>query len=400
MSSKLITNAHLATMNEELGYGLIENGSIVIEDDRIIWAGSSANLPERFFSITQKDMQGRLITPAPIDCNSHIIFGGNRAKEFEMRLLGATYEEIAKAGGGIISTVTATRNSSQKELIKNALLRLDQLIAEGVTTIEVKSGYGLDEKTELEMLRCARTLEKMRKIKIYTSFLGAHALPKEYAGMPDNYIEEICIPTLRKAHSEGLVDAVDGFCENIAFNVSQIRKLFQEASRLGIPVKLHAEQLSHLGGTALAAEFSAISADHLEYANEFDVSAMAKAGSVAVLLPGAYYTLKEKKKPPIKAFRNYSVPIAIATDCNPGSSPLTSILLTMNMACTLFELTPQEALRGITVNAAKALGLKDVGTIAAGQKADLAIWDVKDPSELSYRIGYNPLHWRVFRGEL
>ena len=400
MPAKLITNAQIVTMAKEKGYGIIKNGAIAIKEKKIQWVGPSAKLPEKFLSNSKVDLEGRLITPAPIDCHTHLIFGGNRAKEFEMRLTGSTYEEIAKSGGGIVSTVLATRKSSREELIEMALVRLDQMIAQGVTTIEIKSGYGLDKKTELEMLRCARILENERKIRVCTSFLGAHAVPKEYKGQPDRYIEEICIPTLRKAHSENLVDAVDGFCEKIAFNVPQMQKVFQVAKDLGIPIKLHAEQLSHLGGTLLATKFSAISVDHLEYADESDVSSMAKADSVAVLLPGAYYTLKEKQLPPIRAFRNFSVPMAVATDCNPGSSPLTSILLAMNMACTLFELTPEEALRGITVNAAKALGRKDVGKIAVDQTADLAIWNVCHPSELSYRMGYNPLYKRIFGGEL
>ena len=400
MPSQLITNARLVTLDKKAGYGLIEKGTIAIKDGRIVWTGSDENLPEKFLTYPKEDIQGRLITPAPIDCHTHIIYGGDRAKEFEMRLMGATYEEISKSGGGIISTVLATRNSNREELIKKALIRLDQMIAQGVTTIEIKSGYGLDNKTELEMLRCARMLGQLRKIRIYTSFLGAHAIPKEYKGNPDMYIEEICIPTLKEAHSEGLIDAVDGFCETIAFSVKQIERIFQEASLLGIPVKLHAEQLSHLGGTQLASRFLAMSVDHLEYANALDVSAMVEADSVAVLLPGAYYTLNEQQKPPISSFRDASVPMAVATDCNPGSSPLTSILLAMNMACTLFGLTPEEALRGITVNAAKALGIKDVGKIAIGQKADLAIWNINHPSELSYQISSNPLHRRVFGGEL
>ena len=349
---RLLKNAKIVTLSEEVGYGIIENGMIVIENEQIVWTGLSPDLPKKFSSITQEDLKNRLVTPALIDCHTHIVFGGNRAKEFELRLLGASYEEIARSGGGIVSTVKATRNSSPEELKKGALLRLDHLIAEGVTSIEIKSGYGLDRETELKMLRCARELERERKIKVYTSFLGAHAIPKEYQGKSDIYIEEICIPTLHKAHSEGLVDAVDGFCENIAFSVKQIRRLFEEASLLKIPIKLHAEQLSQLGGTQLATEFLAISVDHLEYANEHDVAAMAKSDTVAVLLPGAFYTLKEKQIPPIKHFKKYKVPMAIATDCNPGSSPLTSILVAMNLACTLFGLTPEEALRGVTLHSA------------------------------------------------
>ena len=396
MSSKLITNAHLATMNEELSYGLIENGSIVIEDDRIIWAGSSTDLPEKFFSITQKDMQGRLITPALIDCHTHIIHAGNRAHEFEMRLNGASYEEIARAGGGIASTVTATQEASEAELLSSALPRVDALIAQGVGTIEVKSGYGLDIDTEIKMLRVARTLEHHRPINVVTSFLGAHAVPPGVNA--DSYIYEVCLPSLEEAHAQKLVDAVDGFCEGIAFDTEQISRVFKKALALNLPVKLHAEQLSHIGGTALAAKYGALSADHVEYAQAPDAAALAAAGTVAVLLPGAFYTIHETQVPPIQAFRDHGVPMAVGTDWNPGSSPLGSLLLAMNMACTLFRLTPAEALAGTTLNAARALGLADRGVIAPGQRADLAIWNISEPAELSYGIAINPLHARIFGG--
>ena len=400
MVIKVLTNANIISMDEKTGYGQVSNGVIVLNNTIIEWIGSGTKLPEKYNCHKEEDLEGRLVTPGLIDCHTHIIFGGDRSKEFEMRLSGATYEMVAKAGGGIVSTVLATKNLSQEELTQQALPRIDHLINEGVTTIEIKSGYGLDNKTELKMLRAARHLASLRNINIRTSFLGAHAIPLDFIETPDVYINEICIPTLREAHSENLIDAVDGFCENIAFNTSQIRRVFEEAHNLGLPVKLHAEQLSQSGGTQLAAEFSALSADHLEYSNKEDVMAIARSGTVAVLLPGAFYTLKEKQKPPVEDFRKLGVPIAIATDCNPGSSPMSSILTTMNMACTLFSMTPEETLRGVTSNAARALGLKGIGKISPGYKADLAIWNVKEPAELSYRIGFNPLYKRVIGGVL
>ncbi|MGI9391629.1 MAG: imidazolonepropionase [Boseongicola sp.] len=399
IQEKLICDVTLATMTVgEDPYGLVRGGAIAIRNDMIVWAGELVDCPEEFKVVPRHEFSGRLVTPALIDCHTHIIHGGNRAREFEMRLEGAGYEEIARAGGGIVSTVTATRSSSDEELAERALSRADALIAEGVAVIEVKSGYGLDVETELRMLRAARTIGKKRPVRIVTSFLGAHAAPK--GANADAYIDDICIPALEAAHADGLVDAVDGFCEGIAFSIDQIEKVFEKAKELGLPIKLHAEQLSHLGGTALAAKYGALSADHLEYATEKDAVAMAAAGSVAVLLPGAFYTLHETRKPPIQAFRDEGVPIAVATDWNPGSSPLGSILLAMNMSCTLFGLTPAEALVGTTRNAARALGLEDCGTISAGQRADLAIWDIEEPAELSYRIGVNPLHCRVFGGQL
>jgi imidazolonepropionase len=396
----VLTGAQLATMAEgDTPYGLIEDGAIAIADGRIVWAGPRAKLSADNFDWEQRDLGGRLVTPGLIDCHTHIVFGGNRAMEFEMRLNGASYEEVARAGGGIVSTVTATRTASLEDLVADALPRLDALIAEGATVVEVKSGYGLDLETELNMLRAARRLGELRPVTIKTTFLGAHATPTEYKGRDDDYIDAVCIPALRAAHAEGLVDAVDGFCEGIAFAPTQIERVFKVAQELGLPVKLHAEQLSHQGGTKLAASYGALSVDHVEYANEGDAGAMAASGSVAVILPGAFYTIRETQAPPIAHFRAQGVPMALATDCNPGSSPLTSLLLTMNMGCTLFRMTPEEALAGITRNAARALGLTDRGQIAAGMRADLAVWDVQSPAELAYRIGFNPLHTRIHEGK-
>ncbi len=380
-------------------YGLVADAAIAVSSGRIHWVGPRRDLPSDHADWPIVDFADRLITPGLIDPHTHAIFGGNRAVEFEMRLNGATYEEIARAGGGILSTVTATRAASMQDLIQEALPRIDALLAEGVTCLEIKSGYGLDQDTELRMLRAAREVAKQRPVRVRTSFLGAHAVPPEFTGRADAYIDTVCIPTLRAAHAEGLVDAVDGFCEGIAFDTVQIARVFDAARDLGLPVKLHAEQLSNLGGTRLAASYGALSADHVEYVDAAGVAAMAEAGTTAVLLPGAFYTLRETQAPPIDLFRKAGVPMALATDCNPGSSPLTSLLLTMNMGCTLFGMTPAEALAGVTRNAARALGLTDAGTIAPGQRADLAVWDVSHPAELAYRIGFNPLHARIFGGE-
>lgn len=377
---------------------LVENGAIVLDGGTIAWVGTTADLPAEYAGLERQSLGGRLVTPALIDCHTHIVHGGNRAREFEMRLEGASYEEVARAGGGIVSTVSATRAASEGELLASALPRVDALIAEGVSTVEIKSGYGLDLETELAMLRAARAIGEHRQIRVKTSFLGAHAVPPEFAGNADAYIDDVCIPALRAAHKEGLADAVDGFCEGIAFTPDQIECVFIEAKKLDLPIKLHAEQLSNIGGTRLAARYGALSADHLEYANEADAKALAASGSVAVLLPGAFYTLHETQLPPVEAFRKHGVPMALATDCNPGSSPLASILLAMNMGCTLFRMTPAEALAGVTRHAARALGLSDTGVIEPGKRADLAIWDVDDPSELAYRIGFNPLHSRIFAG--
>ncbi|WP_417817043.1 imidazolonepropionase [Tritonibacter scottomollicae] len=396
----VLTGAKLATMEPGAPYGLIEDGAMAVQGDRIAWCGPADALPDSYSEWVAEDLGGRLVTPGLIDCHTHIVFGGDRASEFEMRLNGASYEEVARAGGGIVSTVTATRAANLDALVAGALPRLDTLIAEGVTSVEVKSGYGLDRETELTMLRAARRLGELRDVTVKTTFLGAHAVPAEYANRADAYLDEVCLPTLRAAHAEGLVDAVDGFCEGIAFSAEQIARVFDLAAELGLPVKLHAEQLSHQGGTKLATERGALSVDHVEYATEDDARAMAAAGSVAVLLPGAFYTIRETQLPPMEHFRAHGVPMALATDCNPGSSPLSSLLLTLNMGCTLFRLTPEEALAGVTCNAARALGLSDRGRIASGLRADLAIWDVTRPAELAYRIGFNSLHARVTGGKL
>ena len=394
----LLKNASIATMDGSAPYGLIRDGAVVLQGGQIGWAGPLDTLPQDLQDGESLDLGGRLVTPGLIDCHTHVVHGGNRAREFEMRLQGASYAEIARAGGGIVSTVAQTRAATEDALIAAALPRVDALIAEGVTTLEIKSGYGLDIETELRMLRAARAIAHLRPIHVQTSFLGAHAVP---VGMDaDSYIADICLPALRAAHAERLVDAVDGFCEGIAFSPAQIRRVFAQARSLGLPVKLHAEQLSNLGGARLAAEFGALSADHLEYADDSDAAAMAAAGTVAVILPGAFYTLRETQAPPIDAFRRHGVPMALATDCNPGSSPMTSLLLAMNMGATLFRMTPEECLAGVTRNAARALGLRDQGIITAGARADLAIWDVEHPSELAYRIGFNPLWKRVFGGKL
>ena len=396
----LLTNAKLVTLQADDRFGIIADGTIVLDGARIAWVGVAADLPKIYSDQKKEDLGGRLVTPSLIDCHTHVVFGGNRAVEFELRLNGASYEEVAQAGGGILSTVAATRAASEDALLADAVTRVDAMIAEGVTLIEVKSGYGLDCATELKMLRVARQISNVRPIELRTSFLGAHTVPFEYKGDADTYIDDVCIPTLRLAHAEGLVDAVDGFCEGIAFNTKQIARIFSVAKKLGLPVKLHSEQLSNSGGAQLAAKYGALSADHVEYATDLDAKALAVAGTVAVVLPGAYYTLRESQAPPIQAFRDHGVRMALATDCNPGSSPLTSPLLTMNMACTLFRMTPLEALLGMTAHAAKALGELNRGRIIASAPADLCVWDVEHPAELSYRIGFNPLHQRIFKGSL
>lgn len=396
MATGVLTNGRLATLSGDDGYRLIPSGAIAIASGRIRYCGPSAELPVQFRGAQTIPLDGRLVTPGLIDCHTHLVHAGSRANEFEQRQLGASYEDIAGAGGGIASTVAATRAASEAELLAASQARLDRMLTQGVTTIEIKSGYGLDRDTELKMLRCARALGQTRGVSIRTTFLGAHAIP---SGMnADAYLDNICLPTLRAAAAAGLVDAVDGYCERIAFNPTQIERLFDAARTLGLPVKLHAEQLSNLGASALAARFGALSVDHLEYLDEAGVAAIAASGTVAVLLPGAFYALRETKKPPIDLLRKAGVPLAIATDCNPGTSPMTSILLAMNMAATLFGLTPEECLRGVTQNAARALGLSDRGTLAPGMRADLAVWDVDDPAELSYRIGDAPLHARFVEG--
>lgn len=392
----------VATMSAEntAPYGLVRDAAIVIQEGRISWVGPAERCPSVFSKSTFTDFGDRLVTPSFVDCHTHIVSGGNRAQEFEMRLNGASYEEVARAGGGIVSTVSATREASFDALVSDALPRIDAMIAEGTSLVEVKSGYGLDVETELKMLRAAKRLAELRSIRIVTTFLGAHAVPPEFASEPDRYIDEVCIPALRAAHSEGVIDAVDGFCEGIAFQPEQIARVFDVAAKLGLPVKLHAEQLSNLGGAELAASYGAMSADHIEYLDEAGVKAMTKAKTTAVILPGAFYTLRGTHKPPIDLLRKHSVPMAIATDCNPGSSPISSLLLSMNMGCTLFRMTPEEVLAGVTKNAAAALRISDTGVIEAGKRADLSIWNVQAPAELSYRIGFNPLEKRIFGGDL
>lgn len=398
-NDKVLFNLNVATMDEsDATYGWVENAAITMVDGIIEWLGPITELPAAHESLPKTDLGGRVVTPGLIDCHTHIVHGGDRAVEFEMRLNGASYEEVARAGGGIVSTVKATRGATEDQLLVDALRRVDVLISEGVTCIEVKSGYGLDLETELRMLRVARAIMANRAIRVKTTFLGAHATPAEYTGRDDAYIDDVCIPTLRAAHAEGLVDAVDGFCEGIAFQPAQISRVFDVARELGLPVKLHAEQLSNIGGAKLAAQYGALSADHIEYLDEDGVKAMKDAGTIAVILPGAFYTLRETQAPPIALLRKHGVPMALATDINPGSSPLNSLLLALNMGCTLFRMTPEESLRGVTQNAARALGLSDVGTLAAGMRADMAVWDIKHPAELSYRIGFNPLHSRIFGG--
>ena len=375
-------------------YGLIENGAIAVTGKRISWLGSMDNLPvdARLNTPEVVDVKGQCITPGLIDCHTHLIFGGNRAREFELRLKGATYEELQRAGGGILSTVNATRTASEEKLLSAAKKRAEAFKREGVTTIEIKSGYGLDVETELKMLRVARLLgDDDPQLDVKTTFLAAHALPPEYASDRSAYIQLVVDPMLSQVYRENLADAVDGFCETIAFSPEEIEQVFNRASELGLDVKLHADQLSDLNGAALAARYHALSADHLEYTSEAGVNALAQSGTVAVLLPGAFYILKESQIPPVDLLRRYQVPIAIATDANPGSSPVLSLLLMLNMACTLFSLTTEEALAGVTRNAAQALGLlDDRGTLEAGKKADFVIWDIAHPSELAYMIGNNP----------
>ena len=384
-------NAKLATLAGGEPWGWVERGALVIEGDRIAWAGDEAALPAALAVGAEHDLGGALVTPGLVDCHTHLVYGGQRAAEFELRLQGASYEEIARAGGGIRSTVAATRAASDDALFKSARARAQVLMREGVTTLEVKSGYGLTLHDEARCLAVARRLGDELALTVRTTFLGAHALPPEFEGRADDYIEAVCawMPAL---HAQGLVDAVDAFCEGIGFTPAQTRRVFEAARSHGLRVKLHADQLSNLNGAALAAEFGALSADHLEHTDEKGVAAMARAGTVAVLLPGAYYFLRETKLPPVDALRRHKVPMAIATDCNPGTSPNTSMLTTMNMACTLFRLTPEEALAGATVHAARALGLEDRGVLEAGKSADCVIWDASEPAELAWTIaGRRPL---------
>ncbi|HEY9235404.1 MAG TPA: imidazolonepropionase [Phenylobacterium sp.] len=392
-------NARLATLAPGLpGLGEIDRGVVAAQNGQIAWAGAETAAPALEAAETI-DCEGRWITPGLIDPHTHLVHGGDRAHEFELRLTGASYEEIARAGGGIVSTMAATRAASEDELVAQALPRLDALIAEGATTIEIKSGYGLSLEHELKSLRAARRLGEVRPVTIATTFLGAHALPPEFKDDADSYVDLVCREMIPAVAAEGLADAVDAFCEGIGFDVEQTRRVFEAAKAHGLPVKLHAEQLSNLHGAALAAGFGALSADHLEHLDEAGIAAMAKAGTVATLLPGAYYFVRETKPPPVEALRAAGVPIALATDCNPGTSPLTSLLLCLNMAATLFRLTVDECLAGVTREAARALGRQsDIGTIEAGKACDLAIWDIERPAELVYRMGFNPLHTRVWRG--
>ncbi len=392
-------NARLVTMAGD-GMGTIERGVVVVAGGRIAFAGPESDCPTGLSGIASTDCEGRVVTPGLIDCHTHLVFGGNRAREFEMRLDGASYEDIARAGGGILSTVRATRAASEDELVASALPRLEALMEEGVTTVEIKSGYGLTVADEVKTLRAARRLGTMRPVSITTTALGAHAIPPEFAGRSAAYIEHVITEQLPALAAEKLADAVDAFCEGIAFSPEEVDRLFTAARALGLPVKLHADQLSNLHGAALAAKHGALSADHLEYTDAEGSAAMAKAGTVAVLLPGAFYFLREKQLPPILEFRKAGTHMALATDCNPGSSPLTSPLLTMNMAATLFRMTVSECLAGFTREAARALGkLGETGTIEAGKWADLAIWSVESPAELVYRMGFNPLHARIWRGQ-
>lgn len=383
----------IATMDSTIRpYGLLRDGEVVVADGRVLWCGAANDLPKQYASFDRQDLGERLITPVLIDCHTHLVYGGNRAREFEMRLSGASYEEIARAGGGIRSTVAATRSASDDELLAAALTRVDALMADGVRVIEIKSGYGLSIDDELRMLRVARSIGQQRDVLIKTTWLAAHALPPEFTDQEADYLESVVVAGLRAAHAEGLVDAVDGFCESIAFSTSQMRGVFETARELGLPVKLHAEQLSDQKGALLVAEFDGLSADHLEYLSPSDVPTFAQSGAVAVLLPGAFYVLRETQNPPVDALRVHGVPMALATDCNPGSSPISSLRTVMNMGCTLFGMTPEEALLGVTRNAAQALGIgDDYGSIAAGRMAAFAVWDVEHPAELSYSIGNNPL---------
>jgi imidazolonepropionase len=386
---RLLLNATLATFAGDAPYGLIEHGAIALHHGRIAWLGPMDALPDATdaLAVAVESLDGTLVTPGLVDCHTHLVFGGDRAHEFDLRLNGASYEEIARQGGGIVASVSATRAASEEQLFTQALPRARALRADGVTTLEIKSGYGLELDSERRMLRVARRIGRELGISVRTSFLGLHALPPEYRDRREAYIGLVCDTMLPALAAEGLVDAVDAFCEGIGFSREETRRVFESATQLGLPVKLHAEQLSDLGGAALVAEYGGLSADHLEHVGEAGIRAMAGAGTVAVLLPGAFYALRETRLPPIDLLRRYGVPMAVATDCNPGTSPLLSLRLAAGMACTLFRLTPEEALRGVTVNAARALGLHDRGMLAPGQRADLVIWNVREPAALCYWIG-------------
>lgn len=397
-ADRLFTDVRLATMAPSSpGLGSVDKGLVATRGDMILYAGPASEAPA-FAARETIACEGRWMTPGLIDCHTHLVHAADRAAEFEMRLAGASYEEIARAGGGILSTVRATRAADEDALVASALPRLDALIGEGVTTIEIKSGYGLEAESEMRQLRAARRLGRERDIGVVTTFLGAHALPPEAGGDRDAYIDAVIATMLPAIAAEGLADAVDAFCEGIAFSPEQIERIFVAAKRHGLPVKLHADQLSNLHGAALAARHGALSADHLEYTDEAGAVALAAAGTVAVLLPGAFYTLRETRLPPVDAFRRHGVAMALATDCNPGTSPLTSLLLALNMGATLFRLTVDECLLGVTRHAARALGRHDIGVLAAGKRADLCLWDIDRPAELVYRIGFNPLNRRVWSG--
>ena len=402
MSFEIWENARLATMQEgqDANYGLIEDGALVVEGERLAWVGMRSEMPAQYrHGAVLHDAHHALITPGLIDCHTHLVYGGHRANEFELRLNGASYEDIARAGGGIKSTVQATRLATEAQLFEAATKRLTNLLKEGVTTLEVKSGYGLSLAQEAKCLRVARQLAQHHPVQIKNTFLGAHAVPPEFQDNPDAYIDSV-VAMIEPLKAEGLIDAVDAFCDRIGFTYSQTEKVFKEAQRLNLPVKLHAEQLTDSHGASLAAKYGALSCDHLEWLSEEGAAAMAKAGTVAVLLPGAFYFLRETKVPPIELLRQHQVPIAISTDSNPGSSPCTSILLMLNMACTFMRLTPQEALAGVTRIAAQALGLKDRGALKAAQRADFVLWDVKHPAELAYAFGSNPCLSTVWGGRV
>ena len=391
MTATILDNVKLATMAPGHGYGLVDDAMVVVESGRIRWAGSRRAAPILGRRGARVDCEGRLLTPGLIDCHTHLVYAGHRAVEFEQRLEGASYAEISRAGGGIMSTVRATREASEDSLFAESLPRLKRIASEGVTTVEIKSGYGLDRANEIKMLRVARSLGRYLGVRVRTTFLGAHALPPEFTDRADDYIDAVCNEMLPAAVTARLVDAVDAFCEGIAFTPEQVARVFDAAAGYRLPVKCHAEQLSDLGGAAMSARRGALSADHLEYLKEDDVAVLAEHGTVAVLLPGAFYVLRETQLPPMEAFRRHGVPMALATDCNPGSSPVTSLLMTLNMACTLFRMTPVEALAGVTIHAARALGLAgEIGSIEAGKAADLALWDAEHPAELAVNIGLNP----------
>ncbi|MDM4766008.1 imidazolonepropionase [Pelomonas sp. SE-A7] len=398
MTSKQVwNNARLATLAGDQPWGWVEQGALVTEGEHIVWVGEASQLPAGLEVEAEHDLQGAVVTPGLIDCHTHLVYGGQRAREFELRLHGASYEEIARSGGGIRSSVSSTRAASEEHLFAMALLRAESLKAEGVTTLEIKSGYGLSLEDEAKCLRVARRLGEEADVSVLKTYLGAHAVPPEFQGRQGDYVEAVCawMPELKR---QGLVDAVDAFCEGIGFTPAETRRVFETARGLGLNVKLHAEQLSDQGGTQLACEFAALSCDHLEHLSPAGIAAMKASGTVAVLLPGAYYFLRDTMLPPVAALREAGVPMAVSTDHNPGTSPTLSLLLMLNMACTLFRLTPEEALRGVTVNAAKALGLADRGQLRAGLRADFCVWAVDHPNELSYYFGRNPLLRRVRGG--